>query len=190
MAGIKSFDPDLITTLESDWSVSGMGFWLRQKHCTCKNLTLDCCSGGWRVSLVGSKFCSSANSRYAAIEGELAAIVWALQKTRIFTLGATKLIVVTDHKPLVNILKNIKGENETIRISRLKHTIIDWAFMDMWYVKGIKNAGPDALSRNFVISEILKTMLKQHHAASLHSIYSTKTIQRGHIYIFSRIIET
>ena len=39
-------------------------------------------------------------------------------------------------------------------------------------------------------SEILNTMLKQHHAASLRSIYSTKTIQRGRIYIFSRIIET
>ena len=154
MAGIKSFDPNLITTLESDWSVNGMGFWLRQKHCTCKNLTLECCRDGWKTSLVGSKFCSGAESRYAAIEGELAAIVWALQKTKIFTLGASKLVVVTDHKPLVNILKNIKSENETIRISRLKHTIIDWKFMDVWYVKGVKNAGPDALSRAFSISEL------------------------------------
>ena len=32
--------------------------------------------------------------------------------------------MVTDHKPLVNILKNIKSESETIRISRLKHTYI------------------------------------------------------------------
>ena len=97
--------------------------------------------------MVGSRFCSGAESRYAAIEGQLAAIVWALEKTRIFTLGARQLIVVSDHKPLVNILKNIKNESETIRISRLKHTIV---FLDVWYIKGTKNAGPDALSRQYV----------------------------------------
>ena len=97
--------------------------------------------------MVGSKFCSGSESQYAAIEGKLAAIVWALEKTRIFTLSAKKLVVVTDHKPLVNILKNIKGENETICISWLKHTIVDWKFLDVWYIKGAKNAGPNALSR-------------------------------------------
>ena len=57
--------------------------------------------------------------------------------------------MVTDHKPLVNILKNIKGENKMICISGLKHTIIDWKFLDVWYIRGIKNAGPDALSRQY-----------------------------------------
>ena len=100
--------------------------------------------------MVGSRFCLVAEYRYAAIKGELAAIVWALEKTRIFTLGTNQLIVVTDHKLLVNILKNIKNESETIRISRLKHIIIDWVFLDVWYIKGAKNAGPDALSRHYV----------------------------------------
>ena len=79
--------------------------------------------------MVGSRFCLGAEYRYAAIKVELAAIVWALEKTRIFTLGARQLIVVTDHKPLINILKNVKNESKTIRISRLKHTIEDWVFL-------------------------------------------------------------
>ena len=75
--------------------------------------------------MVSSAFCSGAESSYAPIEGELVAIVWALQKTRIFTLGCQKLANVTDHKTLVNILKYVKGKCETICVSRLKHMIID-----------------------------------------------------------------
>ena len=97
--------------------------------------------------MVGSSFYSPAESRYATIEGELAAIKWALQKTRIFTLGAKKLIICTDHKPLVSILKNVKSEIESIRILRLKNVIIDWKFHDVWYIKGGDNSGHDAQSR-------------------------------------------
>ena len=62
MDGIQNFDPKHLTTLESDWSTTGMGFWLRQKYCQCKDLSLDCCSDGWRVSMVGSAFCSGTKS--------------------------------------------------------------------------------------------------------------------------------
>ena len=83
MDGIQNFDPKRLTTLESDWLTTGMGFWLRQKYCQCKDLSLDCCSDGWRVSMVRSAFCSGTKSWYVTIEGKLAVIVWALQKTRI-----------------------------------------------------------------------------------------------------------
>ena len=59
-------------------------------------------------------------------------------------------MIVTVHKPLVNILKNLKGEREIICISRLKHTIVDWKFLDIWYVRGSKNAGPNTLSRQHI----------------------------------------
>ena len=36
---------------------------------------------------VGSRFCTGAESRYAPIEGELMAIVWALNRTSHYTLG-------------------------------------------------------------------------------------------------------
>ena len=61
--GIKTFDGEKITTVESDWSCDGMGFWVRQKHCDCPELKLNCCRNGWRVALAGSRFCSGAESR-------------------------------------------------------------------------------------------------------------------------------
>ena len=44
--------------------------------------------------------------RYVTIEGEALAVAWALEQTRYFTLGCEKLIVATDHKPLVGIFEN------------------------------------------------------------------------------------
>ena len=53
-----------------------------------------------------------------------------------------------DHCPLISILKNIKSDGETIRISQLKHTIIDWKFF-------AKNSGPDVLSRQSIVGNII-----------------------------------
>ena len=53
--------------------------------------------------MVGSRFTSGAESRYAPIEGEALAVVDALRKARHFTLGCTDLIVAVDHKPLLSV---------------------------------------------------------------------------------------
>ena len=59
----------------------------------------------WRLESFhgGIKILFGSRVKIHRYKGELAAIVWALEKTRIFTLGARQLIVVTDHKPLINI---------------------------------------------------------------------------------------
>ena len=68
--------------------------------------------------MCGSRFCSLAELRYSPVEGELLAVTWALKKTRIFTLGASSLFVVTDHKPLLGLIKGAeKAENR--RLTRL-----------------------------------------------------------------------
>ena len=142
-----SFDPSKITTVETDWSKDGIGYWLRQKHCKCIPLTFDCCSDGWRVSMCGSRFCSQAESRYSPVEGELLAVTWALKKTRIFTLGATNLYVVTDHKPLCGLIMGVeKADNR--RLTRLRGELTGWSICDVWYRAGKRNAGPDAFSRS------------------------------------------
>ena len=65
--------------------------------------------------MCGSRFCSPAESYYSPVEGELLAVTWALKKTRIFTLGATNLYVVTDHKPLVGLIKGVeKAKNQRL----------------------------------------------------------------------------
>ena len=43
---------------------------------------------------------------YTPIEGEAAAISWALEKCRMFILGCPNVIVVTDHKPLKGLFGN------------------------------------------------------------------------------------
>ena len=144
--GIMSYDPNKVTTVETDWSKDGIGYWLRQKYCNCTPLTLDCCSDGWRVAMCGSRFCSPAESRYSPVEGELLAVTWALKKTRIFTLGASNLYIVSDHKPLVGLIKgDEKAENR--RLTRLREELTSWNIRDVWYRAGKCNAGPDALSR-------------------------------------------
>ena len=135
------------TCIATDWSKEGMGYMLLQKKCKCVAIDPRCCPGGWGLVLAGSRFCSGAESRYAPVEGEAQAIVWALENTRHYTLGNSQLYVATDHKPLVKIFgsRNL-GEISNPRLARLKESTLRWEFSIM-HVPGATNAGPDALSR-------------------------------------------
>ena len=67
--GVRIFDKAKTTCLATDWSKSGIGFWLFQKHCQCPADIPFCWPTGWKISLVGSRFTHTAESRYAPIEG-------------------------------------------------------------------------------------------------------------------------
>jgi hypothetical protein len=56
--------------------------------------------------LVGSRFTTPAESRYAPIEGEALAMAYAPHQTRYYVLGYSNIIVATDHKPLLQILND------------------------------------------------------------------------------------
>jgi hypothetical protein len=77
------------TSLATDWSKTGIGFWLFQKHCNCASTKPFCCRTGWKITL---------------IEGEALAVADALDKARFFVLGCEKLIVAVDHKLLLKVL--------------------------------------------------------------------------------------
>ena len=94
--GVEIFDKSRPTCLCTDWSKEGIGSWLLQKHCNCQPVRPLCCKTGWRVTLVTSRFTSSAESRYAPVEGEALAVVDALKKSRHFVLGCTNLIIAVD----------------------------------------------------------------------------------------------
>ena len=64
-----------------DWSKTGIGFWLLQKHCPCPEEGPLCCNDGWKVTLVGSRFTHAAETRYEPIEGEALAVADALDKS-------------------------------------------------------------------------------------------------------------
>ena len=142
------FDPGRPTCINADWSKTGIGYWLRQKHCSCDSEVPDCCVTGWRVVLAGSRFLRDAETRYAPIEGEALAVAWALEDSRHFTLGCDKLVVVTDHKPLVKILGDrLLGEIDNPRIFRLKQRTLRWRF-SVRHVAGKNIPAADATSRH------------------------------------------
>ena len=91
--------------LITDWSKLAMGCWLTQKFCDCEGPPRPrCCPTGWQTIMVGSRFCTPAESRYHPIEGEACASAWGLDKCRMFVLGDPNLILAVEHKPLLATL--------------------------------------------------------------------------------------
>lgn len=145
--GVEIFDKSRSTCLCTDWSKEGIGFWLLQKHCSCQQITPLCCRSGWKITLVGSRFTTGAESRYAPIEGEALAVVDALKKARHFVLGCTDLIIAVDHKPLLKVFtdRSLHDINNT-RLLNLKEKTLQFSFR-MLHVPGVRNTAADAVSR-------------------------------------------
>ena len=100
------------------------------------------CSDGERVVQYVSKQLSPGQQKWATIEREAYAIVYAVNKLRQYLLG-TKFTVYTDHKPLRSLFT---AEMKNARIQR-------WAIMlseygcDIEYQSGKLNVPADVLSR-------------------------------------------
>ena len=136
------------TYLRPDWSTRGIGYFLLQQHCSCPSGIPDCCPGGWRIALAGSRFLSPAEQRYAAIEGEALAVAWGLEQTRYFTQGCDNQVVITDHKPLVKIFGDrTLDEITNSRLFRLKQHTLPWRF-DIKHLPGRTNHAADATLRH------------------------------------------
>lgn len=147
--GVRLFDLTKKTALITDYSKTGTGFSLMQKHCTCTSDVPTCCQGGWKLVFAGGQFNNNAESRYSPIEGECLAVVKALKKptVRYFVLGCDDLIIVTDHKPLVKLLGDRKLEDiDNPRLLSMKEKTLLYRFT-MKYIPGKKNHIPDAASR-------------------------------------------
>ena len=175
--GVEIFEIDRLTCLRPDWSQKGIGYVLLQKHCNCKIALPDCCSNGWRTVLVGSRFLSDTESRYAAVEGEALAIAWGLEKTRYFTQGCDNLLVVTDHKPLVKLFGDrTLDEITNTRLFRLKQRTLQWRF-NIAYCPGETNLAADAASRypcssicNMSVGDVTEHLIAAAIKKEVHSI--------------------
>jgi hypothetical protein len=107
----------------------------------------NCCRGGWHLIFAGSRFTTDAESRYAPIEGEALAIAYGLEKSRMFTLGCSDLLVATDHKPLVKILGDSALNTITNpRLFSLKEKTLRYRYK-IKHVPGTWHCAPDACSR-------------------------------------------
>ena len=146
--GLVYYDKSRPTAAVTDWSRDGIGFVVLQQHCSCNTAeTPFCCKGGWKLALCGSRHLTSAEAGYAAVEGETLAIVWCLRKARLFLLGCPNLLIVTDHRPLVGLLKDrALGDITNPRLFRLKEKTLQYRFT-IKYLPGKTNSAADALSR-------------------------------------------
>ena len=150
--GVEIFDKNRITCLSTDWSKTGIGYYLTQKHCDCTTDFPGCCDNGWRITLAGSRPLKSAETRYAPVEGEALAVAWSLEQTRYFTQGCNDLIVLTDHKPLCKLLGDRSlDEIQNPRLLRLKEKTMRWIFRIV-HVPGKEHFFADATSRNPVLT--------------------------------------
>ena len=146
--GVRTFEPRRPTCISTDWSKTGLGFILSQKHCRCDMKSAPrCCREGWRLVFAGSRFTTPAESRYAPVEGEALAVAYALSKCRMFIMGCEDLLVTTDHKPLVKILGDSDLDRITNpRIFAIKERTLEYKY-SIRHVPGAKNSAPDACSR-------------------------------------------
>ena len=134
------YDPRLVTRLSTDASkLHGMGFVLQQQQ---RDET-------WSVVQAGSRFITDTETRYAAIELEMAAVVWAFKKCRLFLSGLPHIDVFVDHRPLVPIM-NAKtlDQIENPRLQRLKMQLGEFGPFTAHWTRGAEHLAADALSRS------------------------------------------
>ena len=89
--------------------------------------------------MVKGSFIQPAEIRYAPVEGEVLAVVYALHQTRYYIFGCKDLIVATDHKPLLWILNDRSlAEIENRRLLNLKEKCLAYNF-SIVHAPGAKN---------------------------------------------------
>ena len=145
--GVKTYVEGKPTALVTDWSRTGIGYVLVQKHCRCMGLAINCCNTGWRIVCIGSRFLTKTEANYSAVKGELLGVVWALEKTKLWTLGDKQLTLFTDHKPLLGLLGNRSMDDiPNPELQRLAEKTLRWN-LQVCHVPGLENCVSDALSR-------------------------------------------
>ena len=148
--GVRIFDASRPTCLATDWSKTGIGFWLFQKHCNCLGNKPFCCRDGWKITLAGSRFTHPAESRYAAVEGEALAVADALNKARYFVLGCENLTLAVDHKPLLKIFGDRSlDEISNTRLRNLKEKTLGYRFRVI-HIPGVKHRADTRRTTHFL----------------------------------------
>ena len=145
--GVRMFDPRLPTAVGSDWSKTGIGHTLSQKHCTCPGRNPRCCPTGWKFAAFASRFTHPAEQNYSPVEGECLSAAVGLRKFKHFVLGCNDLILVVDHKPLVRLLGDRRLEDiDNVRLMKLKEKTLPFRF-NVVHCPGKFHKSADAGSR-------------------------------------------
>lgn len=128
------FDPSKETKITCDASKDGLGAALLQRH-----------QDNWRPVAYASRVLTQAEQRYAQIEKETLGITFGCEKFRQFVYGR-KVIIETDHKPLVSI--SMKGIGDMPpRLQRFFLRLLQFDFT-LQFVPGKDLVLADMLSRS------------------------------------------
>ena len=131
---LRHFDPKLKTEIHVDAHQSGLSAILMQLD---KN-------GDKHMVGVASRATTEVEARYPQIDLESLAVDFGLRRYRFYIAGGPQVSIITDHKPLRSIFKNLrKGSIRSERI-KLRHQDIDY---NVVWEQGVTNAA-DYLSRH------------------------------------------
>ena len=133
---LKTFNPNLETSIQVDASNYGIGGVLQQKH-----------NNDWKPVHFISRTLNDCETRYATIDKEALAVYFTCSKFRNYLLGS-KFCIFTDHKPLIKLLNmgSPVPYNTSSRLQRWKLRLMQYNY-DIKHVPGRDNSVSDLLSR-------------------------------------------
>ncbi|UYV73034.1 K02A2.6-like [Cordylochernes scorpioides] len=136
---LRHFDPKLDIEISTDASSNGLGAVLQQQ--------------GVPITY-SSTALSAAQKKYSQIEKELLAVYFGCKRNHLYLYGR-KFTTLTDHKPLLTIMKKTMVDLSP-RLQRLVLQLQHYDF-DLKYIPGKKLYTADALSRDYIANDLFTT---------------------------------
>ena len=155
------YKTDRHTIVSADASSYGLGAVLLQEV-----------DGELKPIAYASRTLTSAEQRYAQIEKECLASVWACDKFSRYLVGLPKFTLETDHKPLVPLLSSKSLADAPVRCQRLLVRMMRYN-PEVIYVPGKQLVVADTLSRKPLSSECDDTELIDEIKAHIDAVSSS-----------------
>jgi hypothetical protein len=133
---LSYFDFNKEIIIQSDASKDGLGCCLLQDNC---------------VIAFASRSLTKTEYNYSMIEKEMLGIVFAVKKFHQYIYGHKNVVIYTDHKPLVTIVKKEIFKN-TNRLQRMQLKLLKYS-LNIKYLPGKEMLVADMLSRDYLCDE-------------------------------------
>ena len=132
---LKHYNPALPSLVSADASSYGIGGELMQKH-----------GNEWMPVAYASRSLTDTEKGYAQIEKECLAAVWTCERFDQYLFGAPRVLLQTDHKPLVPLINTRDLDKVPLRCQRLLLRFLRYE-VEAVHVPGKDMTVADTLSR-------------------------------------------